>query len=97
MSSANLLIPNLSVSELFRAILSNPHVNLKRPTPSVAPGPPVPNYPYEENIDPKAVDFKVRFQQEFSLVSMKYKRPLNPNQNLLKIDFKLLTKEILNL
>lgn len=37
------------------------------------------NYQFDGDLDPKAMDSKLCFQQQFALLSMKYKHPWNHN------------------
>lgn len=63
-SSVNPLILNPSILDPFGSI---PHVPSAQPTPPIAPASLVPNYLFEENLDPFFVDSELCFEHEFAL------------------------------
>lgn len=71
-SCVNLLILNPSMSDPFGTIPPISPVQQTIPTP---PTPPVLNHSFEENCDLDLVESELSFQQEFTLLSMKYRHP----------------------
>ena len=67
-NSVNPLILNPYVLDHFGVSAPIPFV---QPTPPIAPASPILNYPFEENLDLDSTDFVLRFQHEFSLLSIK--------------------------
>ena len=49
-----------------------------KPSPPALLAPASSNYQFDEDLDPEAMDSELRFQNEFALLSMKYKHPFNP-------------------
>lgn len=81
-SCVNPLILNPSVSDPFRTIPPN---STGQPTIPTPPTPPVSNH--LENHDLDLAESKLCFQQEFTLLSMKYNTPWNPCHNCYQNQF----------
>ena len=76
-SSFNPHMSNPSVSDPFKVVTLT--IPLFQPSPLALHAPAILNYQFDGDLDPEAIDSELRFQQEFALLSMKYKRPISPN------------------
>ncbi|XP_052622527.1 polygalacturonate 4-alpha-galacturonosyltransferase-like [Lactuca sativa] len=87
-------VSNPSASDPFKSVI--PTIPPIQPSPPTLPASASSNYQFDGDLDPEAMDSELRFQQEFSLLSMKYKRPFNPLTNYITIVSNILIKVIPN-
>ena len=61
--------PNLTVSDPFIVVV--PYIPPVQPSPPIIPAPTNTNYQSMGDLNPEEMDFELRFQQEFSLLSIR--------------------------
>nr|KAJ0197101.1 hypothetical protein LSAT_V11C700370380 [Lactuca sativa] len=93
-SSFDPQVSNPSVSNPFKVFI--PPITSVQPTPPALHLPTNSNYQFDGDLDLEAMDSELRFQQEFALLSMKYKRPWNPTHKPYHNGFQAFTRIILN-